>query len=442
MRRLTKLGGMLVLWLACAMPAHAQRLTLDEAMDYARSHSPDVTASSQRTLAAAARTRAARGERGPTLGFNYTLRTGNNPLDAFADKLNARGVAASDFDPAQLNHPGTSTLNMAQLSAQWPLYTGGRLRAELRAAQAAEHASTLDLDRRREDVAARAANAYLDAQAAQAQLAIADDAVAAARRHADTTRALVAQGRIVPSDALTAQVYLAGVESRRVQARTQVDLSLDRLKLAMGMPLDASVEIAPMSASPVVDTSAPLSALEANALATRRDLAALRLTAQSRLAGVDAARAQDKPQISLNANTTWYDDTGRSSAGSWSVMGVVRQSLYDGAVADSRAAAARYEAQAAQAQVAGLEQAIRNDVRQALAMQREALARRAIALDNVTRAHEAVRLIRKRYGEGRTILIDLLQAERALVDARREALAASLDLAKAQIALKLAEGTL
>ena len=72
----------------------------------------------------------------------------------------------------------------------------------------------------------------------------------------------------------------------------------------------------------------------------------------------------------------------------------------------------------------------------------EAAARRKFAAQSVDMARENVRLVKQRYGEGRTILIDLLMAERVLVEARNEALAASLGQELSGAQLRLAEGSL
>ncbi len=53
-----------------------------------------------------------------------------------------------------------------------------------------------------------------------------------------------------------------------------------------------------------------------------------------------------------------------------------------------------------------------------------------------------MRLVKQRYGEGRTILIDLLMAERVLVEARNEELTASLGQELSAAQLQLAEGSL
>ncbi len=71
----------------------------------------------------------------------------------------------------------------------------------------------------------------------------------------------------------------------------------------------------------------------------------------------------------------------------------------------------------------------------------EAYARYRIAAQNADKARETVRLVRQRYGEGRTILIDVLMSERVLVETRNEQLGSAFNIAVGQAALRLAEGS-
>jgi outer membrane protein TolC len=81
-------------------------------------------------------------------------------------------------------------------------------------------------------------------------------------------------------------------------------------------------------------------------------------------------------------------------------------------------------------------------VRVATSRLNEATARRNIAAQSVDKARENVRLVKQRYGEGRTILIDLLMAERVLLEARNEELTAGLGQELSAAQLQLAEGSL
>ncbi len=415
---------------------------LDRAVGYALEHNPDLLTLRARSEATAARTQTAAGERLPSLGLSYAARASNNPLDAFADKLNTRRVTAPDFDPARLNHPGTSDLHATQLALRLPVYSGGRLTASIAGVEATEQNARLEYERAREVTAFQTLRAYLAVQSAQEELAIADDAVKAAEEHAHTTAQLARAGRIVVSDKLTAEVSLSAVQSRREQSVTRLASARNQLKLVMGLTLNSEIELTPARLDIEPFPALSLADSEARALLGRKDLAAVRALSQAARSRVQAARAAHKPSVDFIATSNWYDDNPGFDAHSSSVMGVVSLDLYAGGRHQGEISAALAEDRAAQWRVQSLEQAVRNEVREAHENLREAHARHARAADNVGRARENVRLVKQRYGQGRTILIDLLQAERGYIEARLEELTSRYGLQVGQTAQHLAEGNL
>ncbi|MDO8703770.1 MAG: TolC family protein [Sulfuricaulis sp.] len=223
----------------------AETFDRDQAVHHALAHNPDLLAIREQVTAAGGRTQVAEGARLPSLGLSYSAQSSNNPLAAFASKLNRRRVTTPDFDPARLNHPGTIDLHATQLALRLPVYAGGRLSATLQSAEELEKNVKLQYERAREITAFQALRAYLNLHAAQEGLAIADDAVKAAQEHARTTAQLARAGRIVVSDQLTAEVNLAAVQSQREQAATRLESARNQLKLAMGLPLDSEMTLAP-----------------------------------------------------------------------------------------------------------------------------------------------------------------------------------------------------
>ena len=421
--------------------AAAETFDREQAVRHALAHNPDLLALREQVSAAGGRTRVAEGARLPSLGLSYSTQASNNPLAVFGGKLNTRSVTTQDFDPARLNHPDTSDLHTTQLALRLPVYAGGRLSATLTSAEEMEKNARLQYARAREVIAFQTQRAYLNVQAAQEGLAIADDAVKAAQEHARTTAQLVREGRIVTSDKLTAEVNLAAVQSQREQAATRLESAHNQLKLIMGLPLETEITLAPASFGAAAD-AANLADLEARALTNRQDLAGVRAMHQAAKARVQAARAAHKPNVDVIATSDWFDDNPGFDAHSSSIMGVVSLDLYAGGRHEGEISAALAEEREAQWHVQSLEQAARHDVREAWENLRQAKARHASAADNAVRARENVRLVKQRYGQGRTILIDLLQAERAYTDARSEELVSRVNLEVGQAALQLAEGAL
>jgi len=427
----------------CASPTQAEPYSLEQAIDYALTHNPELRAVRAGVAAAGANAKAATGARLPELNFNYIARRSDNPLDAFADKLNTRRVdPATDFSADALNHPGTSTLHSSGLSLQWPLYTGGRTSATIREAQQNDKAAQLDFVRAQQIIAFQTLQAYRMAQAAADALAIADDAVRAAEAHANTTAKLLRERRIVASDKLSADVNLALIQSQRERAATHHSNTLSRLKLVMGLPLDTEVTLTPWTEDNEAPAPESLETIELRALGLRPDVLAQQAVWEANRARVQGARAAHKPQVNVIASESWYDDNLSFDNNSRRLMGVVSANLYRGGRDTHQISAASHQANAAEMRLEALRQQARHEVREAYQALSEARARVAICADNIGKAKRSVELVRGRYGEGRTILIDLLQAERVLVEARNEKLSATLNLSVAEAALRLAEGSI
>ena len=423
-----------------AAPAAAESLSLEQAVAYALEHNLDLQATDEQARAAAERSGAAQSARLPQVDVRYMRRRSDNPLDAFADKLNTRSVnPAIDFTAGALNYPDPSNINATELALRLPLYTGGRVTAAIRGAEHTERATRLRAERARQQTAFQTRQAYLATQVAAEGVIITEEAVQAAREHAQTSARLVREGRIVTSDKMTAELNLAAIESAREQAFSRQRRSLDELKLVMGMPLDASLAVAPWQGT--VDAAAVnLAESEQRALAQRKDLQAGHWQVNAGRAGVDEARAAFRPQVSVVAANSWYDDHGLLDNKSTSIMGVVSMNIFSGGQTRHDVAAARHQANAAELQLQNQERSIRNEVRSAHSNLREALARYAIAAQSVDKARATSRLVKKRYGEGRTLLIEVLMAERILVEARNEELASAYYVVLSRAALRLAEG--
>jgi outer membrane protein TolC len=433
------------------MPAAAEKpaLTLEEAVAHALAHNPELAAARARLAAAGEASAAAEAARLPEINLRYTARRSDNPLDAFADRLNTRSVTSADFDPARLNDPGASTLHATALSVTWPLYTGGRLEAGARAAASHARAARHRYQRLRETVAYQTRAAYLEAQAAEAAVQILDEAVRAMQGHADTTARLLAERRIVASDKLSADVSLALTEGQREQAVTRARRARERLALVMGLAPGEPLPVLPPWKEPdktpmALDVLARNSegVLEQVAIERRADLQALAAEHEAARAAIDAARAAFRPQLSVGAARHWYDDSPGLDNASNSLFGTVSMNLWRGGRDHHELERAAKEAEAAAARLAAARLAAADEVRAAVSALVEARARVAICADNVGKARRAVEIVRRRYGEGRTLLLDLLQAERVLTESRLEKLHASLAVALGEAGLDYATGTL
>ncbi|MFW5910643.1 MAG: TolC family protein [Thiohalospira sp.] len=437
--------------LALAPPAGAAFFDREEAVDHALNHNPQLDASRASISAAEADLEAARSGGSAQVELTASGSASNNPLDAFSHKLQAGNIEADmtsqqpdlgDFAPDELNNPDPSFLTSTGVEVRYPLYTGGRVSAGIDGAESAREAAEFGHLRTREVIAYQTRRAYLAVQAAERGLAIAEDAVAAAREHAETTRRLVRDGRIVESDQLTAEVNLNEMEAKRDQAAERVHRARNQLRRVMGLDRNESLEVAELPSMDETPELAELATLQTEALDHRRDLRSLRAQKAAQMAQKDMEEAAYGPQFNLVASGNTYGEGSAYDNTAWRAMAQVSYQLWDGGTASSKAAAARERAERVRAEIASREQEIRSEVRQAVDAIEMARTRLENSRGTVDRARENVAQVERRYGQGRTMLIDLLQAEGRLVKARNEVLGARQALQAGRLDLATAQGRL
>ncbi len=429
------------LWLAGAVSAEPFT-TLQQAVRYTVDQNFSLRASAQQLATAAAQVGVAESARSPQVVFRYAFQASDNPLDAFAASLNTRTVKAEDFDPDRLNDPDVSTLFSGAVALQYSVYNGGRTEAIIDSAQGSSKAIRLRHHRFLQRLAFNTMRAYYASQAAEYGIVIAKDAEAAARRHVTTTRQLVKEDRTVKSDQLTAEVNWSAFKSLTTQSATGRKLAYNRLRVAMGMPQTQPISVPPLSLEPIPVQLRDIDSYEQQAFESRHDLEALKAALDTARAQIRAAEAQRRPRVDVVADATLYRDDPLVNEPSWRVLGVVSKDLYTGGRTGRSVDAARSRADTIRYQLESLRQEILGEIRDAYDLVEESRARLEIAKGNVAKARRNVKLISERYGQGRTILIDLLGAEQRLVAARNEELSAQQSLITHLAALRLATGSL
>lgn len=422
--------------------AAAQVFTLHEAVLFALTHNSASSVARARERIAQYKSRMAHAHDRPRARVSYGYLFSNNPLEALSAELERRQVTAQAFAPSALNDPGTTRLGATTLSLSWPLYTGGAIDDSIQAGDWGQKAARGFAQRTQEHIIAGVVQAYEGLAMAEAARHIAREAVAAAARHARTTGYLFAQGRIVRSDALTASVNLGANQELQAQAANDVETARENLALAMGAPTGVVVRI---PRGPLKTPAPPRQSLRRylrTALSHRPDIRALRAEIRMMRSRVRAARAQSSIHISLTAQSQWFSQTPALRHNAWTVGAVISKSLYDGGRARDHADVLQERMAEIDGRLAGLKSRIDYQVVTAYENMRTAAHRYHLAQRNVARARRAVGLVDRRYGEGRAILLELLNAEQALVLAREQELGALYALARNRAALASACGTL
>ncbi len=434
------------MFLLCLGPlapaAAAPPLTLEEAVLTALRHHPGLKAAGLEVTAAQAEVAKARARFLPRLDFAETYTYSNSPSQVFMSKLNQRRFAGEDFLLDNLNHPSPYGNFRSALTLSQPLFQAGEAALGYQQARLGREMAQAQALTRRQEVIFQVIRAYFGLHLARERHRVIRQALETARRHRQLVQQRYDAGAVIRADVLSAEVHLAKMKQEEMSAAAQVGVGQSALDTAVGKPDTALRPLAPAPQEPAPLPGAVEELLK-TAHARRPDLREIRLAAQSAHKETTKARLNHLPRAKLVAE---YEVDQRRlfgpSGDSFTVMALVHFNLFNGLadLARQRQAAAR------EAKVRELERElmdhIRHQVTEAALHLKTARERYQVANAVVAEAQESLRLIRLRYQEGLTLLLDLLSAEDAAKEAELRRLEALFDTHLAHAGLELALGTL
>ncbi len=322
----------------------------------------------------------------------------------------------------------------AGLAFAWDADLGGGLAATQRAALARQLQAEERLEAERGATAALTAAAYVEWRLASADAALLDEALLLLGQAEHVAQVRVDAGLSPRLDAERAAAERATTEAERAAATARVQRTAAALQVLAGQ---APQPLAAPTAVPRLPRAAPLAAATpAQLLAARPDLRAAARAVQAAGAEIGVAADALSPRLRL-PGTLAFGLAGGGSAlelVTASLAALLDWPLLDGgaARADVAAAQARWREagalyrDAALAALAEAEAALADAT--AAAVRHEALQRAETAAD------AALADARTLYGAGLVGFLDVVDAQRSLVGARRSRLAAEADGALASVA--------
>jgi outer membrane protein TolC len=170
----------------------------------------------------------------PQVGFSYSAMSTNNPLNAFGFKLQQKSITQNDFNPALLNHPGSTGDFMTKLELQQPIINMDMLYKRKAAAKQTE-LYQYKTQRTKEYLTFEVQKAYLQLQLAYDAVTVLEEAMQTTKSVYTSTNNYFKQGLIQKSDLLNAQVQVTTVETNLAKANSNIRNASDYLSLLMGV---------------------------------------------------------------------------------------------------------------------------------------------------------------------------------------------------------------
>ncbi len=416
-------------------------LTLTEVIDAALKGNPNVQAARYQVQAAKSHATAVRSGLLPHIYLSETFNHTNSPLWAFGTKLNQGIIEASDFDPDQLNDPDAVNNFNTALSLSWNLYDGGQTRIGWRQAQQGQVAAQRSLQRSEQQVIAQAAKAYVGLLLATENRLVIGQSLETARAHLKLVEDRFRGGLAVKSDVLRARVRIADLEQQRLMAHSQVQVSQAMLYAAMGQSDGGAVALV-TPFEKCIPTQGDLNVWISRALDQRPDLQQLDLRKEIARKEVDRARSGHWPTLALQGNYEINSEDFSDSNDNYAVGAVLRLNLYSGQRVSARTAAAKAMLSKVESLRQGLVLGLRVETQRAFYQAQSTWQSIAVARTAVDQAREGLRIVSNRYGSGLLTIVDLLDAQVALQQARIQLFKAMHDYKAARIELALASGTI
>ena len=397
------------------LKADASKLALSQLVDVALVNNPTTQVAWENARAAAASWAEARGLYYPQIGGTATY--------AYA-KGGASTLGASAFQEQY----GDAGLTLSYL-----LFDFGGREAQIDAARLALINANWNQNQAIQNVLQAVAVSFYNYIGSKA-LVIADEAsLKDAQTSLDAARLRLEAGVGTLPDVLQAQAQRAQVELDLVDARGSVEIDRGALATAVGWPANAEFGVnESLGEMPVAALSDNVNGLIALAMKNRPDLAAVQATVRQREALLREAKSQFFPEISATAQLLrwWVKPDGGSSEFSTNyLVGLQLQvPIFQGFQIINSVRQAGAQLESARAALDLQQQIVINDVWNAYYNFRTAVQSLQAADDLVASARESYDASLARFKSGVGDIVELLNAQATLAQARSEQVQARTDI--------------
>jgi outer membrane protein len=402
---------------SAAAEAEPIKLSLKDAMGMALENNSQIKAARFTSQAAGQGVESANSRYFPSVAFEETLAASNSPTNTFMMKLDEGRFTSNDFGISNLNNPSAQHDFKTALTIQQPLFVPSLSPLKEMAVKDAQK-SELGLEAARQGIAFQVFYTYLEVQKADAQLKAAEKAVADARENMRLATVRTSAGVGLKSDELRSRTHLSMIEQQHISAQNNLALAKMKLAMLIGMPEDNSYEISGFSDSiavPDISEQVLREAMEnrVEIKQSHADLeksdAALRLAQSGYLPTVGAFASYQ-----LNAK----DAPFASDHEAWTAGVSLKWNIFEGFRSNSERRRALSDQSAAHEMLESTTKDVRYQLRESYVRRYEVGKRLEMTRNSVLDAEETVRLLTKRYENSLSTMVELLDAQTALNQAR------------------------
>lgn len=336
-----------------------------------------------------------------------------------------------------LTHRSSSTRNYAAnredrsyanaITAAYPIYTGGRIKSGIEAANIELEIKRMSLSRVIQDVRLSVFVGIYSILRAEDMVRSHEESLQRLRAHFDNVLIQYENGKVSRADLLRSEVEALQEEQTLISARNTLDTAVKQLNSALGVPLGTKLVAEETLSHKKFGRS--LEECIEYAMQNRPDLKSAMLEVEWARAGVNLAKSEKAPQaaLSVTQNLNSYANWPGFKQGDFSITLEIDYRILDSGIANSKIASAK---EAAAKAVSGYEQvkeALELDVTSYFLSMQEAEKRILESQTAIDKAMEAYEIAQARYSEGVGTNIDVMDSQGVLTLANSNHIQAMCD---------------
>ena len=392
-------------------------LSLSQAIDIALKQNLEVKAARAKYQSSLAQKSMATSGFFPRVDLSEIFSRSNNPVYFFGMRLNQGKFVMSDMRIDRLNDPPTLNNFLTRLQIVQPIFNGGDVWVGHQQAKLMVESSREEKTQREKAVILAVIEAYDGVLMARAFHSVIQDAVKTAKEHVKIAESMYKQGLVVKSDLLSARVYLLSLQEEEIRARNMVAVAMSALNDAIGFPLHWEYNLTgTMVGGP--PPSQPLESFWNQALTGRNDLKSLKFKENAVMKEIKKSKLHFLPSVNLMGNWENYDEDFLDDGGkNWSLMVMANLNIFRGGYDKAKYDKALADYERIHFLRLRMESGIKLQVKQAYLKIKTAAQQIKVAQNAVEQAKESLRIVKDRYKNRLTTMVDVLDREVALKSA-------------------------
>jgi len=431
-----------LLFLGIAVEAQEKRpLSLDEAINLAVTKSNEAGLADTRVVTAGLEVTNVKNNVYPDFKISGQYMRLNRPnVDLkYAQGNSAEEPAEAGSEPS--SSPEVNRILFGQANLSMPLFSGFRLKNSIAASESALNARKLSAANTKERVAMQTIVLYVNLYKAQQSIALIQENLKSANQRVTDFTAMEQNGLLARNDLLRAQLQASNIQLSLEDAkRTASTLNYQLVTL---LKLPEGTEVVPGDSYFKNAGNITPSLSEADAIAQRSDLEALRWEQKAQEANIKIAKADYYPSVAFTGGYVALDIENFLQVYNAVNVGIgVSYDISNIFKNNSKVKAARSRAEETRRESEILTDRIKVQVHEALENYNLAIKQNQVYVQAVEQAGENYRIVNDKYDNGLSDTNDLLEADVQQLQARLNEAFSKADITQRYYELLNATGKL